>query len=110
MYESPYLIDRANLVDVWLLNERLLLLRKCTLQNIVDLFHDSRAASSTLNRACGGTACRLADIFGHVDVVFQNFLFDTGIKVFLSGMSLEHFIQAAATAAAAMRQTAYRER
>ncbi len=65
------------------LNERLLLLEKWTLSNIMYLFHDSRAAPSTLNRACGWAACRLADIFGHVDVVFQNFLFDTGIKVFL---------------------------
>ncbi len=74
------------------------------------LFHDCRAASRTLNRACGWAVCRLADIFGHVDVVFQNFLFDTSIKVFLSRMRLEHFIQTTTTAAAAMRQTACKER
>ncbi len=87
------------------LNERLLLLGKWTLSNMMYLFHDCRAASRTLNRACGWTVCRLADIFGHVDVVFQNFLFDTSIKVFLS-RRLEHFIQTTTTAAAAMRQTA----
>lgn len=79
MYKSQYLIGR-----VVFLNERLLLLGKWTLSNIMYLFHNSRAAPSTLNRACGWAACRLADIFGHVDIVFQNFLFDTGIKVFLS--------------------------
>lgn len=72
----------------------------------MDLFNGSWTASSTLNRACGGAASGLADIFGHVDIVFQNFLFDTGTKVFLSGMRLEHFIQAATTAAAALSQTA----
>lgn len=72
----------------------------------MDLFNGSWAASSTLNRTCGGAASGLADIFGHVDVVFQNFLFDTGTKVFLSGMRLKHFIQTATAAAAALRETA----